>query len=378
MGVQVFCIDHEPDALAMKSRYCAGRFAWDFESSPPDDSAQFLIGVGRKIGQKSILLPTFDTRSLFVEQYRDLLSQWFLFPQPAPGAVPRLYSKESLYRLCKTEDVPTPETLFPDSVEEALREGPGLQFPLIVKAIDPDRLMHRTGRRMAVVHQLSELRDAYAELDEPGIKNLALQEFIPGDTQDTWMLNAYFDRVGDCRFAITGHKLRQLPIDGGVTTLGVCAPSQAMIDSISRVVAATGYQGVVDTDFCYDNRDGLWKLLDVNPRIGATFRLFVDQHGFDVVRALYLDLTGQSLPSVEPFWGRRWLVEDKDLDAMRAHRRKGSLSLGAWLGSLRGVSEFAHFAVDDLWPSAIFAMRLVRKNIRRVFGRLPLPSKQNR
>ncbi len=131
-------------------------------------------------------------------------------------------------------------------------------------------------------------------------------------------------------------------------------------------------------DFCHDKRDGLWKLVDVNPRAGANFRLFVDQQGLDVVRALYLDLTGQSLPAVEPAWGRRWLVEDKDLQALRAYKSEGSLTLGAWLNSLRSVSELAHIAVDDPWPSTVFATRWVSKLMRRGLGRLPLPAKQER
>lgn len=112
---------------------------------------QFLVDVARKIGQKAILLSTGDTRSLFVDQYREMLSKWYLLPRPQAGAVAQLYSKQSLYALCKSTGVPTPETVFPGSVEQALSDGSRLQFPLVIKAIDPDRLARRTGRRMAVV-----------------------------------------------------------------------------------------------------------------------------------------------------------------------------------------------------------------------------------
>ena len=226
---------------------------------------------------------------------------------------------------------------------------------------------------MAVVGQQSELRGVYCALDEPGVDNLALQEFIPGSAQDAWILGAYFDARSDCRFVMTGQKLRQLPIDGGVTTLGICTPCESMVDSICRVARAVGYHGIVDACFRYDARDGQWNLLDVNPRPGANFRLFVDKHGMDVVRALYLDLTGQKLPAAEPVWGRRWMVEDKDLIAFRARKRDGSLTFGGWLGSLRGVSELAYFAVDDPWPAAAVVISLIADRVRGVLRRSTPP-----
>jgi hypothetical protein len=103
---------------------------------------------------------------------------------------------------------------------------------------------------------------------------------------------------------MTGQKLRQLPIDGGVTTLGICPPCEAMVDSICRVARAVGYHGIVDACFRYDARDGQWNLLDVNPRPGANFRLFVGKHGMDVVRALYL---GSDRPEIA---GRRTCLGD--------------------------------------------------------------------
>ena len=71
-----------------------------------------------------------------------------------------------------------------------------------------------------------------------------------------------------------------------------------------------------------------YKLLDVNPRIGGTFRLFVGPDGTDVLRALYLDLTGQAIPPTSEPDGRRWIVEPQDLISSLAYRRRGDITRG--------------------------------------------------
>ena len=49
-----------------------------------------------------------------------------------------------------------------------------------------------------------------------------------------------------------------------------------------------GYMGIMDFDYRLDLRDGRYKLLDFNPRIGAQFRLFESHDGMDVARAMSL------------------------------------------------------------------------------------------
>jgi ubiquinone/menaquinone biosynthesis C-methylase UbiE len=165
------------------------------------------------------------------------------------------------------------------------------------------------------------------------------------------MWNGYFDEASDCRFGITGRKLRQTPPYTGMTSLGECADNPE-VDAITRRFAkAIGYRGILDIGFRFDARDGSYKVLDVNPRLGATFRLFVGADGLDVVRALYLDLTGQPVPPSEPHPGRRWLVEDLDLLSSLRYHRDGVLAARAWLRSFRGLEEGAWFAVDDLLPA---------------------------
>jgi predicted ATP-grasp superfamily ATP-dependent carboligase len=116
----------------------------------------------------------------------------------------------------------------------------------------------------------------------------------------------------------------------------------------------------------YDARDGRYKLLDVNPRIGSTFRLFVDPAGIDVFRALSLDMTGQPPPGRAPAReGRRWVVEHHDLaEAVTAIRRR-EVSVRAWLASLRGVREAAWFSPGDPLPAAALALAFARQRVGR-------------
>src|SRR5213076_3503347 len=83
-------------------------------------------------------------------------------------------------------------------------------------------------------------------------------------------------------------------------------------------------------------------------RVGATFRLFVDEQGLDVVRVLYCDITRQPVWPRRVREGRKWLVEDHDLDSSLTRVRDGTLTPRRWLASLAGVEEGAWFARDDL------------------------------
>jgi predicted ATP-grasp superfamily ATP-dependent carboligase len=83
--------------------------------------------------------------------------------------------------------------------------------------------------------------------------------------------------------------IRQYPPYIGVTSLGVCVTNEAVKKQTKTFMKAIGYRGPLDIGYKYDDRTGQYKAIDVNPRIGTTFRLLVDTLGMDVARALYLD-----------------------------------------------------------------------------------------
>jgi predicted ATP-grasp superfamily ATP-dependent carboligase len=163
----------------------------------------------------------------------------------------------------------------------------------------------------------------------------------------------------------TGRKTHQFPPYKGATSLGVVLDNQTVYDLTLRFAKAIGYTGILDIGFRFDPRDGEYKLLDPNPRIGCTFRLFVGQDGEDVARAHYRYHTDQEVrPSVQAE-GRKWLVEDWEIDSVRAYVRDDLITVGRWLKDVWGVRELAWWAWDDPIPALRMAWGLVGRGIGR-------------
>ncbi len=370
LGVEVYSVDPHRFAPAHHSRYCRRKFLWDIEHASAVDSVAYLAAVAGKIGRKPILIPTTDVTTRFVDCWRLALHDFFIFPDQPLGLVDSLCSKKEMYRLAKQHGVPTPECVFPSSRAEVETFIENAMFPLLLKGIDGQRLWKRTGKKMFIVGNPDELIETYISAEDPERPNLMIQEYIPGGDDTIWMFNGYFDRQSESVVGFTGKKIRQCPIHTGSTSLGICLANEAVEQSTRRFMKALGYRGILDIGYRYDARDGLYKVLDVNPRIGATFRLFVGPEGMDVARALYLDLSGQPVPASSTVEGRKWIVEDLDLVSSYRYYREGGLTIWGWLKSLRGINEAAFFSKRDPLPVLFMCMNRLRELVERVYQKM--------
>jgi predicted ATP-grasp superfamily ATP-dependent carboligase len=369
LRVPLYALHPALDTPAALSRYWQACFEWDIETAPPQQSVEYLLALGRSLRRRAILIPVSDRSAEFLASQASALREHFLFPAVSPELVTRLSSKKAMYFLAKELGIPTPETLFPQSREEVAAFVDGATFPVMLKGIDGMALKARTGRTMAIVHDCAELLEQYDRLEDPRKPNLMIQEYIPGGEDSVWMFNGYFNAASECLAGFTGRKIRQSPVYTGATSLGVCLRNDEVDATTRRFMKAVGYRGILDIGYRYDARDGRYKVLDVNPRIGSSFRLFVDAGGLDVARALYCDLTGQAVPRPRPSEGRKWIVEDQDVESSYKYWRDGKLSLWTWLMSFGGLQEGAWFARDDLQPFRAMCQRLLGGIIRARIAR---------
>jgi D-aspartate ligase len=365
-GIPVYGVHESRWEPAARSRYLRDVFCWNFSAATAPHSVRFLQQTAEKLGKRPILIATSDITASFVAENAGALTETYRFASPPVEAVRAFNSKRNMFELCRRLNVPTANTIAPQSRGEALSFADATTFPIIVKGEDGEFLRAKNETaRVAIVAGKQDLLQIFELNAADGPPRVILQEFIPGGDDAIWMFNGYFNERSECLFGATGRKLRQFPPHRGSTSLGVTQRNEAVEDHTLRLMRAVGYRGPLDLGFRFDARDGQYKLLDVNPRIGATFRLFVAENGMDVARALYMDLTGQNIPASHVNEGRKWIVESNDLISSWSAFREGQLTPVGWWRSLGGVREGAWLAGDDLAPLAALPMLWARKKIRR-------------
>ena len=366
LGVDVYGMDYKKINPASCSRYCKNNFVWNIESPDENKSVDFLISTAKKIKRKAVLIPTSDETALFVLRHENILRDLYSFPGASYNLVKKLCSKKEMFHLARQYNIPVPKSYFPDSINHLKYISETATFPLLLKGIDGSKLEKKVGRKMIIVNNPVQLIKYYQQIEDKCEPNIMIQEYIPETKDHMWIFNGYFNSQSECIAAFTGRKLRQNPVYTGMTSLGTCQWNEILIE-ISRIfMKATGYQGAVDIDYVYDVRDCRYKILDVNPRVGASFRLFVGSNNIDTIRAMYLDLTGQQVPFSKPADGRKWLVEDKDLLSSYFYFKDGVLKFDEWIKSLSGIKETGYFSISDPLPS----MFVGAYHIKRSFGRL--------
>jgi D-aspartate ligase len=360
LGVPVYAMRKSRTEPATRSRYITGILDLS-TGGREEDWVDQLMGLDPQLSG-GILLPLDDISAVAVGEHQEVLSSRFRFPLQPQGLRRRLASKAALATVCEEFGVPTPETTLIASREEAHSFTERFGYPVVLKRAETwGEIADPKAPSVLVVNGPSELRQAYERMrakSASDVPNVLGQEYIPGDSDSVWMFNGYFDSDSRCLAAFTGQKLRQCANGAGQTALGVCVDNQTVTDLAIRLMEGVGYRGIVDMGFRFDARDGAYKLLDVNPRVGSTFRLFSAPDGADVVRAMYLDLTGRSVPPAAAVPGRTWLDEPHDVAAALRLVRARKLSLREWARSVGRVDEVAWWAKDDPVPFLAMAASL--------------------
>ncbi|GAT82379.1 hypothetical protein STXM2123_3080 [Streptomyces sp. F-3] len=365
LGVPMYAITEDAYTPAASSRYLTRAFVWPTRGTEKADRlVEGLLRIGRRIGRPTVLVPTDEEAAVLIAEHQDALGDRFLFPRVAPGLPRRLASKQGLHELCVEHGVPSPAAVFPQSYDDIVAFAARARFPVVAK--NREAFLRRSNpavngtTRIATPEGLLALARDWGE--RPGV---ILQEYLPREEAEDWIVHACFDQDANPLAMFTGVKVRSWPPHAGMTAHAYVVDNPELADLAARFVKRIGYTGIVDLDLRFDRRDGRYKLLDFNPRMGAQFRLFENTSGVDVVRALHLHLTGRPVPAGEQRAGHRFVVENVDLPALLAYRRSGRTA--PHVPARASGTELAWFAGDDPMPFLTMLARSVRPGAKHLY-----------
>ncbi|MFF4187945.1 ATP-grasp domain-containing protein [Streptomyces sp. NPDC001691] len=365
LGVPMYAITEDRWTPAAQSRYLERAFPWPTTGvEDPAVLVEGLLGIGRRIGRPAVLIPTDEEAAVLIAEHQKELAEHFLFPPVAPDLPRRLASKQGLHELCVEHGVPSPAAAFPETYADVEDFARHARFPVVAK--NREAFVRRrspavpgTTRIESRAHLLALARGWGAS---PGV---ILQEYLPREQAEDWIVHAYFDEHSTPLALFTGVKVRSWPPHAGMTANAYVVDNPELAALAEQFVKRIGFTGIVDLDLRFDRRDGRYKLLDFNPRMGAQFRLFESESGVDVIRAQHLNLTGRRVPEGEQPAGRRYVVENIDLPALLAYRRSGYTTPHA--PERPTGTELAWVAGDDLRPFFTMMARFVRPGAQHLY-----------
>lgn len=297
-----------------------------------------------------VLYPTDDESAALVARNHEALSGSFRLTTPPWAVMQWAYDKRLTYGLASRLGIDHPWTAYPQSCDEvAALECP---FPAILKPATKAQINRFTRARAWRVDDHRELLARYAEAGElvdPSL--IMIQEFIAGGGEAQFSFAALCTD-GQPLAWLVARRARQHPIDfgGHGSTFVETVDEPAIEEAARRLLADIGYSGLVEVEFKRDSRSGRPKLLDINARTWGWHTLG-GAAGTDFPYLAWKQAQGAVVPSTRARAGVRWVRAVTDIPAALGEFRRGRLSVGEYLRSLRPPLERAIFALDDPLPA---------------------------
>jgi carbamoyl-phosphate synthase large subunit len=229
---------------------------------PPARSEEFVLALSRVIDEAGVdvLLPTVDEEiaALCREPVLSHLSELVKFMLPDQEAAWKALDKYRTVFESKRANLPVPETIVVTDMAEAGKRAEELGYPLVVK---PSR--SRGARGVSYVGDESLLEEAWGRAATEGGQVL-FQEFVPGPV---YTVGTVCDSEGAIAASIVLMKTKEVPPSGGVAVSGKTVANPDLQDLGERFVTCLGWRGPGSVEIKLDERDGSYKLMEVNPRL---------------------------------------------------------------------------------------------------------------
>ncbi len=367
-GIPVYGFDHERQ-YGFRSRYGTHERSPDpvLESTA---LVQLLVDRARTLAERPILYPTSDVFVEFVSTHRELLEPYMVHALPSKEAVATALDKRRQYVRAKEAGVPTIRSSSPLTLEEVTELSESLSYPVVVKPAIGHRWRRQFSSSKALRVQTAEDLIHLFEFIFAVGETAVVQPLVVGPNTNHYKVCAYFDAQGAPLVCVCMRKIRQYPVDFGVGTMMESVHDAELAELGLRFFRALEWRGPGSIEFKRDDRDGAWKLIELNPRLWQQHGLAA-ACGVNFPLVQYRDLTGDTEPAAGWRLGVRWIDEFRDVRSAWDHMRAGRLTLWEWTRSLSGVRDFALMSADDPRPFLAALADFAAAPLRRAMRRLP-------
>ena len=250
-----------------------------------------------------MLLPMEEDTAYLLSGHRDRFSRLTYLPIPSKHKLKWVRNKANVLRLAEKLGIPIPQTWHIQDLTQLDAIADMLPYPVVIKP-------RISSGAVGVVYPKNpeELRKTYQTIHQQ-FPFPMIQEFIPRDGSG-YGASFLFDEQSRLKAGFVHKRLREYPVTGGASTLRISTRHDDIYDMARALMEKIGWFGVVMVEFKVDPRDGLPKLMEINPRFWGSLSLAVHA-GVNFPLLLHKMAMGEHFDPVEnyrPGIACRWLI----------------------------------------------------------------------
>ena len=204
---------------------------------------------------------------LLVAKYQSDISKYTYLLIPDLERIEFVRDKGNLIQFAEAHGIPVPKTL-PSPSPLSLPHQGGREGGYVIK---PRISSGSFG--IVYVKRREDLMSAYQKVHSRYPFPL-IQEYIP-DGGGTFGLSTLFDETSNVKAAFIHRKLRMYPVQGGPSTLREGVEHPHIMELGLSLLKALNWVGIAMVEFKVDPRDGIPKLMEINPRFWGSLQLAI-------------------------------------------------------------------------------------------------------
>jgi len=352
-GVPCFLIEHEL-GISRFSRYCKrNKIEYSLLSSS-QNFVDFLIKIAEEENLKGwVLYPNNDEIVKLVSINRDKLKEWFKIIVPPWEIVEKFYYKQNAYKIAEKISIPIPK-IYTNNLEKLLKEE--LIFPIILKPICRNKYISKTKKKAIRVDNKEQLLNEFQKMESIiDSSEIIVQEMIKGGTKNLFSYATFF--TGEQSIGgITAVRYRQHPMDfGHATTYAESIHIPELYELGNRILKEMGYIGVAEVEFMKDEKENVYKFIEVNGRFWGWHTL-AKEAGINFPFILFNYMLGNDISAPEARIGAKWIRLVTDIPTVINELFGRRFSLKEYFRTIYGKKQFAVFSFRDPLP---FLMELL-------------------
>jgi D-aspartate ligase len=348
-GVPVIGLAKDPNNFCCKTNVCEKILQVNTAS---EDLVVLLEALGPAFEQKAVLFPCTDMSVLTLSRHRQRLVDKYHIALPEPDVVEMLMDKVSFYTYAQQHDLPIPKTFLLRNRFDAETAANQLAFPCIMKPPIKSPTWEKNTR--AKVYKINDQREFLALYDQCAdwADLLMAQEWIEGNDADLYSCNCYFNASSEPLVTFIARKLRQWPPETGTSCLGEECRNDAVLEMSVKLFKSVNYHGLGYVEMKRDQRTGQHFIIEPNIGRPTGRSAIAEAGGVELLYTKYCDLVNLPLPvNREQKYGMtKWIYFMHDIQSSFYYWKRGELTFGGWLQSIRGSKNDAVFSWSDPAP----------------------------